>query len=115
MTASFVETKPFGYAKRQVLFNVRIEWMGAGPRGESMGYNFLESAMGLISPSGKVAGVDLGDIRYEGDGLGILEGIARNASTSLPDEEGTFYLIFAPHPNKHVLAWTVDLPYLPLE
>ena len=109
VTASFLETTaPYGYGKRRVDFNVRVDWTGEDSAGELMGYTFLENAMGLVSPSGRVASVHL-----RGDFSAGFEGIAYNGSTPLPDEEGTFYLIFAPHPNKHGLVWSVDLPYLP--
>ena len=109
VTASFRDTTaPYGYGKRRVDFDVRIEWAGEYPPGELMGYNFLESAMVFISPSGKTATVHL-----QGDYSDGFDGIAFNGSTSLPDEPGTFVLIFAPHPQKHRLVWSVDLPYLP--
>ena len=109
VTASFRETTaPYGYGKRRMDFDVRIAWTGENRPGEKMGYTFLEGAMLFVSPSGRTAGVDL-----RGDFSNGFDGIAYNGSTSLPDEPGTFFLIFAPHPNKHRLVWTVELPYLP--
>lgn len=54
VTAGFREiTAPYGYGKRRLDFDVRIEWKGGSPPGELMNYNFLESAMRFVSPSGQ--------------------------------------------------------------
>ena len=51
-------------------------------------------------------------MRLRGDYSNGSEGTAYNGSASLPDEAGSFFLIFAPHLYKHRLVWSVDLPYL---
>ena len=108
VTAGFRETTaPYGYGKRRLDFDVRISWTGQSPPGEMMGYTFLEGAMLFVSPSGRAA-----EVALRGDFSDGFEGIAYNGSVSLPDEPGTFYLTFGPHPHKHRLVWSVDLPYL---
>ena len=115
VTASFRETTaPYGYGKRRVDFDVLIEWTGEDRPGEMMRYSFLEGAMMFVSPSGKTADVQLGgdypSKRYE-EVKASFEGSAANESNSLPDEAGTFFLVFAPHPYKYRLVWSVDLAY----
>ena len=108
VTAGFRETTaPYGYGKRRLDFDMRVNWIGQNPPGEMMGYTFLEGAMLFVSPSGRAA-----EVHLRGDFSNEFDGIAYNGSTSLPDETGAFFLIFAPHPYKHRLVWSVDLPYL---
>ena len=107
VTASFDETVSSGYAKRNASFKVNITWTGASDPGEMMAANWLQSRMAFFSPSGRGASVHLR--RLEGDPA--YNWIAYNGSESLPDEAGTFFMTFAPHPYKHILVWQVDLPY----
>ena len=109
VTASFRETdNSYGYGKRKLFFDVLIQYSAEEPP-KAGDYNFLEDAMLFVSPSGRTA-----TVRHQGDySYANFDGIAYNGSESLPDEPGTFYLIFAPHPYKHRLVWSVDLPYLP--
>ena len=64
--------------------------------------------MKFVSPSGRAA-----EVHLRGDFSDGFEGIAYNGSASLPDEPETFHLTFGPHPHKHRLVWSVDLPYPP--
>ena len=115
MTARFKETTPWGgYGNRQVSFEVDIRWLGGDPPGELMRENYLEGRMGFVSPSGDFARLNLMRASQERSEYETrYRGLAANRSQTLPDEAGTFYLIFTPHPYKHFLVWTVDLPYLP--
>ena len=116
MTARFKETTPWGgYGNRQICFEVDIRWLGGSSPGELMRGHYLEDRMGFVSPSGGFAELSL--IRASTQGSSGYEtryrGLAINNGSTLPDEAGTFYLIFTPHPYKHFLVWTVYLPYLP--
>ena len=118
VTASYESTDgEYGYGKRRLWFEVRIEWTGDSGPGEFMYENFLQRGMLFTSPSGKAANVNLRGYdsnNSDYDATAPYSGQAYNGSDSLPDESGTFYLTFGPHPNKHRLVWSVDLPHLPL-
>ncbi len=111
MTARFKETTPSErYFNRQISFEVDMRWLGRDFPSGKMGESFLADRMGFVSPSGVfVSPPHLRGVLREHDTR--YEGLA---AATLPDEAGTFYLIFTPHPYKHFLVWTVDLPYLPV-
>ena len=111
VTASFYETTGvYGYGKRYLEFGVHIEWIGESAPGDLMTENFLQGNMLFTSPSGETADVKL----RRSDNLTRpgYDGWASNGYGALPDEAGTFFLTFAPHPSKHRLVWQVDLPHL---
>ena len=118
VTAGFLSTDAeYGYGKRRIWFEVRVEWTGTSPPDEFMYYNFLEGSMLFTSPSGKTATVHLrrdSSDNSSGEDTATFSGRAYNGSDSLPDEPGRFHLTFGPHPEKQRLAWSVELPYLPL-
>ena len=109
VTASFDETTgTSAYGNRNVHFKVHVTWTGESDPGEMMTANWLQSRMAFFSPSGKGASVHLRRL----DGDPAYDWMAYNGSESLPDEAGTFFMTFAPHPYKHILVWQGDLPYL---